>query len=435
MSHAFISYSRKDALRRDQILRLFDANGLSRWVDLTGAQAGDRLTPALEQAIDECSCFVLLLTGDANRSRWVRFEVERAVAAGKPILIVAFGGATPSRYFPALLRDLVRVDVPRNFSPRRQQEVVSRAKRLMTPEYLSPVIAMLNMKGGVGKTALSANLFGCIHEMHRKSVLLVDLDPQHNLTQLLIDEITIEANWRVGRSVLSAFERGPINGFPDPSIDFASVSATSPLGSPEQLRFALRPADAGEPRLDLILGNFAVIRYNAVTEVRVLEALRENFRQFIRAAQRDYDLIVLDINPGSSFLTDVALTVTTHIISPVRPDRYSRYGLKLLDDLLLRLYSHLPPKHQFAIMNGVDRGEQSEIETWIRDPATRRDNATRKVLSARIGQSRLMEARVSRPGVSDYTADLAYRPHLNGGAIRKDLVAAADELITELGVS
>lgn len=434
MAHAFISYSRRDRLRRDQIIRLFEADDVRFWVDMNGAQAGDRLTPTLEQAIDECSCFVLLLTGNSNASKWVRFEVERAVAAQKPILIVAFHGATPSRRLPGALRDLVRVDIPGNFHPKRQKEVSSRARRLMIPNYQAPVVAMLNVKGGVGKTALSANLFGCLHEEHRKSVLLMDLDPQHNLTQLLLDEAAIEVRWQAGLSVLSAFERSPVNGFPDPSVDFGSVNPEPPLATPEQLRFALKPAVPGEPRLDLVLGNFAVVRYNLVTDRRVLEALRTNFLSFVQAARREYDLVVLDINPGSSFLTDVALTAATHILSPVRPDRYSRYGLRLLDLLLSRVFSHLPTKPQFAIMNGVDRREQSEIETWIRDPATRRDNANRKVFAARIGLSRLMEARVPRPGLSDYTADLAYRPHVSGGAIRRDLIAAAGELAQELGL-
>lgn len=434
MSYAFISYSRRDGLRRNQVMRVFEAEAVKFWVDLHGAQAGNRLTPALENAIDECACFVLLLTGNSNSSKWVRFEVERAVAANKPILIVAFHGATPSRRFPDALWDLVRVDVPGNFHPKRQKEVANRTRRLMMPGYRAPVVAMLNVKGGVGKTALSANMFGCLHEEHRKSVLLIDLDPQHNLTQLLLDEKAIEVRWEIGISVLSAFERSPVNGFPDPSVEFLSVNPQPPLATPEQLRFALKPAVPGEPRLDLILGNFAVVRYNLVTDQRILDALRKNFLSFIEAAQREYDLVVLDINPGSSFLTDVALTAATHIVSPVRPDRYSRYGLKLLDILLSRVFSHLPPKPQFAIMNGVDRKEQSEIETWIRDPNTRKDNPERKVLEARIGLSRLMEARVPRPGLSDYTADLAYRPHVSGGAIRRDLIAVAAELAKELGL-
>ncbi|MEP6664250.1 MAG: ParA family protein, partial [Verrucomicrobiota bacterium] len=55
---------------------------------------------------------------------------------------------------------------------------------------LSPVVAVLNMKGGVGKTTISANVF---RELYRrigkeKKTLLIDFDAQFNLTQSVITE-------------------------------------------------------------------------------------------------------------------------------------------------------------------------------------------------------------------------------------------------------
>src|SRR5690606_13287133 len=48
------------------------------------------------------------------------------------------------------------------------------------------VIAMLNIKGGVGKTVLAANLFAAAHLADKRSVSFIDLDPQHNLTQYFL---------------------------------------------------------------------------------------------------------------------------------------------------------------------------------------------------------------------------------------------------------
>ena len=50
----------------------------------------------------------------------------------------------------------------------------------------SPVVAVLNMKGGVGKTTVTAAIFREMHRTKRRRVLLVDFDPQYNLTQLLV---------------------------------------------------------------------------------------------------------------------------------------------------------------------------------------------------------------------------------------------------------
>ena len=48
-------------------------------------------------------------------------------------------------------------------------------------------IALLNMKGGVGKTTLAVNLAWHFHQNEEKNVLLVDLDPQFNATQYVMD--------------------------------------------------------------------------------------------------------------------------------------------------------------------------------------------------------------------------------------------------------
>jgi chromosome partitioning protein len=46
-----------------------------------------------------------------------------------------------------------------------------------------PVVSVLNMKGGVGKTTLCASISLAIFENHQVHALLLDLDPQFNLTQ------------------------------------------------------------------------------------------------------------------------------------------------------------------------------------------------------------------------------------------------------------
>lgn len=50
------------------------------------------------------------------------------------------------------------------------------------------VISVTNMKGGVGKTTLTANIGFCLSYTHSKNVLLIDVDPQFNLTQYCMSE-------------------------------------------------------------------------------------------------------------------------------------------------------------------------------------------------------------------------------------------------------
>ena len=59
---------------------------------------------------------------------------------------------------------------------------------------MTKVIALFNNKGGVGKTTLLYHLAWMLHEQ-RVRVLVVDLDPQANLTSAFLDDDTVEKLW------------------------------------------------------------------------------------------------------------------------------------------------------------------------------------------------------------------------------------------------
>ena len=52
---------------------------------------------------------------------------------------------------------------------------------------MNTTISLLNMKGGVGKTTLAVNLAWHMYQNGPSNVLLVDLDPQFNATQYIMD--------------------------------------------------------------------------------------------------------------------------------------------------------------------------------------------------------------------------------------------------------
>jgi chromosome partitioning protein len=66
---------------------------------------------------------------------------------------------------------------------------------------MADTIALLNMKGGVGKTTLAVNLASHCFSPGRDSVLLVDLDPQFNASQYLMDYKTYEGHVRTGGTI------------------------------------------------------------------------------------------------------------------------------------------------------------------------------------------------------------------------------------------
>src|SRR5947208_3624701 len=86
-----------------------------------------------------------------------------------------------------------------------------------------PVVAVLNMKGGVGKTTISGNLFRVLFEQFRAGTLLLDLDPQFNLTQALFTRSSYERLKSTGETILRAFEPAP-----DAGLFEISTSAAPP---------------------------------------------------------------------------------------------------------------------------------------------------------------------------------------------------------------
>jgi len=70
----------------------------------------------------------------------------------------------------------------------------------------TPVIAVLNMKGGVGKTTISAHVMRVLYRTLKKRTLLVDFDPQFNLTQTVVPESAYEKYKQENRTILSVME-------------------------------------------------------------------------------------------------------------------------------------------------------------------------------------------------------------------------------------
>lgn len=422
---AFLSYCFRDQLAAETIKRSLEQAGLSVWIASDEMQAGDTLTPTLRGEIDQASCLVVLLTFRSAKSKWVALEVEHALQTKKRVIFFAIDGSKPGAKFPPEASDLVRIQSTSKIPVMHKERLIQAVR--FAHRTRAPVLAFMNMKGGVGKTTLAAHLCGCVHEQEKKSVLLIDLDPQHNLSQLVVPIERLEHAWNGGRSVMSIFEPSQINGFPSPGEDLENIRTDGDLARPDQIAFPLKPAVRGAPRFDMILGHFEVIKYTTPRSSEQCERLRQNFDDFIRQAQKSYDIVVIDINPGCSFLTDIALNAATHLISPVKPDRYSRRGLDMMDwlvDRVLRL-KHSPQR--LAIMNEVNRQEQSDIEAIIRV-------SNRKVLEARIAQSKLLRAgSMASPFADDLTRSLAYRSNLSAAKpIKQDLSAAAAELVREL---
>jgi len=88
IKYVFLSYSSENIQEAETLRAVFMASGMQVWMAKYNIGVGEDFTTAIQKAIDKCSCFVLLLTDEAQVSPWVPKELELAISSRKPVVPV-----------------------------------------------------------------------------------------------------------------------------------------------------------------------------------------------------------------------------------------------------------------------------------------------------------------------------------------------------------
>lgn len=181
---------------------------------------------------------------------------------------------------------------------------------------MSTTVSLINMKGGVGKTTLAFNLSWYSAWQANLRVLIVDLDPQANLSQYFMGAKGyldyLDAN---KGTVVEIFEQ-----FSAPKAKNGSPS----LVSPDDVIHVLTEWEDGSllhlvpSRLEL-----AWTLKNPTEKAQLLP-------QFLATVSDNYDLIIIDCAPTESILTTAAYRSSRYIVVPVKPEFLATIGLPLL---------------------------------------------------------------------------------------------------------
>ncbi len=175
-------------------------------------------------------------------------------------------------------------------------------------------VSITNMKGGVGKTTLTANLGHCLSRMHSKKVLLVDVDPQFNLTQYCMDETTYA-------EILSDEKKGTVHDI------FIPMATTLPkaLGGRGKKRI-VNVTYKLKKQLYLIPSSITLIDFIDQRKSGS-ERLLSNFLDKIKD---EYDYTLIDCPPTSTILSRAAYLASDAYLIPMGMDYFSVMGLPLL---------------------------------------------------------------------------------------------------------
>jgi TIR domain len=93
----FISYSSKDKTAADAACAVLERAGVRCWIAPRDIRPGQEYGHAIIEAIDRCRVMVLIFSADANDSRQIHREIERAVSKGVPIIPLRIEEVVPTR--------------------------------------------------------------------------------------------------------------------------------------------------------------------------------------------------------------------------------------------------------------------------------------------------------------------------------------------------
>lgn len=170
---------------------------------------------------------------------------------------------------------------------------------------MGTIISLLNHKGGVGKTTSTINIGAAMVELGKK-VLLVDLDPQANLTLSL----------GIPRQRITIYEA--IRG----------ESEVEPYSVKEGLDVVTSTLDLSSAEMELIN-----------------EAGREYIlREIFDPLSEDYDFILIDCPPSLGLLTLNALTASDQVIIPLQAEFLALQGLAKIKQVIQKVKLRLNKK-------------------------------------------------------------------------------------------
>jgi chromosome partitioning protein len=354
---AYLAYESADEDSASHIAAELERNGWTVTRSAPELRSQDKLA-ALVQMIGQSSVVVVIASPAGQDSTWLQREVVAALNNGRPIVIAQTGDLGRESWIGATLNMASAVNFARLARSEALSQIVENARRASGR---GRVIAMLNIKGGVGKTVLAANLFAAAHLADKRSISFIDLDPQHNLTQYFLspgERNRIRDRNHTLYGVMQA--RGESSLSPE---DFGAISVP--------LNRARRGAKA--PNFELIAGDERLFEFTLDTRSdRDKAEAFTRFRALISALRARSDAVVIDSNPCATFLTRLAITTADHIVAPVRPEKYSLTGLNMLEHVVREVRGRaLQPSDFSVLLNGVnDRtrsGEQGDADTLTRN--------------------------------------------------------------------
>lgn len=242
---------------------------------------------------------------------------------------------------------------------------------------MAKVIAIVNHKGGVGKTTTTANLGAALARSGAR-VLCIDIDSQQNLTSSLMNEE------EVSMSITDSLGNGA-------ALPIIEVSE----------RLHLCPSD-----LDL-----------AGVEIDLINRERKVLKTLLSPIMPQYDYILIDCPPSLGALTVNALVAADEIYLPLTGEALPLRGIVSLENIVLKAQRINPALSISGVI--IQRFNNRRINNAVLD-------AIRAKYGDRLFNTKVRECIALAEAPAAHCSIFDYDPDSNGA---KDYTALAREVI------
>lgn len=216
----------------------------------------------------------------------------------------------------------------------------------------TPVLTFFNNKGGVGKTSLIYHLAWMFSSL-RKRVVIIDLDPQANLTAAFLDENKIEAIWSQQNSGSTIYQ------CVKPLTDVGDIA--EPVLQNIATDLYLLPGDVNLSGYEDALSNEwpnSMGDNNLYRPMRILSSFWQVMQMAANKIQAD--IILVDIGPNLGAINRSVLVATDYVVIPLGADLFSLQGLKNLGPTL-RSWKSLWQKRLDNWNNGAEKKNRPDF--------------------------------------------------------------------------
>ena len=199
------------------------------------------------------------------------------------------------------------------------------------------ILSCVNLKGGVGKTALAVN-FSAYCGAHGKRTLLIDLDPQTNATFCCMELDAWSEHAAQHGTVADLLDARKHANAEGKVRDITEVTRKSVF-----------------PGVDLIPSHLDLFTIDL--DLAGVTARELKLSRAIRPIVDHYDVIVCDCPPNLTIPTQNALAASSHYVVPISPDCLSGIGAGLLLSRVDQLMNDLEHKlvHAGIVISRVGR--------------------------------------------------------------------------------